>query len=193
MCVRASLVPRELRRSSLTESRRSEVTPIATSASLGIDRKTNFPSCKVLLGLYGFGTRSSTFPTKRASESERKGGPSHGSEGIRRPRKWRRRRRRSRRRKGRMNKERTSVRGGRADGVGGDGEYAALSWSSIRARVARPPEPQILAASPPCFPSVRAPVPRPGLPAPPRAAFTWAGERKNRVRATRITAADAAG
>lgn len=75
----------------------------------------------------------------------------------------------------RMSKERKSVRGGRAhDGVG-DGE-----WSSIRARVARPLEPQILATSPPF--SRFYPSPRVFLPDSLHfVAFTWAGERKKRA------------
>lgn len=38
-------------------------------------------TCKVSIYDFGLGTRSSTFPTKRASESERKGGPSRGVRG----------------------------------------------------------------------------------------------------------------
>ena len=38
-------------------------------------------TCKVSIYDFGLGTRSSTFSTKRANESERKGGPSRGARG----------------------------------------------------------------------------------------------------------------
>jgi hypothetical protein len=53
---------------------------IVDANTSGIARKASSPSCDVPFGLrHDLSTRSSTFLMKRASESERKGGPSRGA------------------------------------------------------------------------------------------------------------------